>query len=90
MKAARKGDTDAPDPHTFKNGLHFVTFVKGDDGHLWEMEGGRKGPVDRGVLREDEDMLSERAVELGLGRIVALDRGGNARFSCVALAPAEW
>lgn len=91
MRFARQGDTVAPDPNTFKNGLHFVTFVKGNDGHLWELEGGRKGPLDRGILGEMEDVLSPKAVELGLGRIFKMeeDVGGDARFSCIALAAVE-
>ncbi|KAK3372488.1 hypothetical protein B0H63DRAFT_484988 [Podospora didyma] len=86
------GDTTAPvdgnlDEHT---GQHFVAFVKADDGHLWELEGSRNGPLDRGELGEDEDVLSPTALELGLKRVIKLelDAGGNdLRFSCIALAP---
>ncbi len=70
-------------------GQHFVAFVKGDDGHLWELEGGRKGPLDRGALVEDEDLLSPRVLDLALGRLIKMDSdtGGNdLRFSCIALA----
>ncbi|KAF2203480.1 cysteine proteinase [Delitschia confertaspora ATCC 74209] len=69
-------------------GQHFVAFVKGDDGHLWELEGSRKGPVDRGFLGEGEDMLSRKAVERGIGRLIEMekDRGGDLRFSAIALA----
>jgi ubiquitin carboxyl-terminal hydrolase L3 len=71
-------------------GQHFVTFVKADDGHLWELEGSRKGPLDRGVLRDDEDVLSPRALDLGLRRVMAIEQaagGRDLRFSCIALAP---
>jgi ubiquitin carboxyl-terminal hydrolase L3 len=86
MATAVKGDTVAPDAQTFKNGLHFLTFVRGDDGHLWELEGGRKGPLDRGLLGENEDALSKDALEKGLGRLVELEKnsGGDLRFSCIA------
>ncbi|CAN8099085.1 unnamed protein product [Discula destructiva] len=87
------GDTDAAtsgpeaDRHS---GQHFVSFVKGDDGNLWELEGSRKGPINRGKLAEDEDVLSPKALELGLKRVIKLvqDAGINEnRFSCTVLAP---
>ncbi|PNS21972.1 Ubiquitin carboxyl-terminal hydrolase isozyme L3 [Sphaceloma murrayae] len=67
---------------------HFVAFVKGRDGHLWELEGSRKGPIDRGLLAEDEDVLSPRALDLGIRSVIRkeLREGqGDLRFSCLAL-----
>lgn len=66
---------------------HFVAFVKAK-GKLWELEGSRKGPLERGSLADDEDVLSLRALEMGLKRIIRLnnDEGGDVRFSCIALA----
>lgn len=71
-------------------GQHFVAFVKGKDGHLWELEGTRKRPLDRGALADDEDALSEKAIACGLGTLIEMERnsGANLRFSCIALAPA--
>ncbi|TAQ86804.1 hypothetical protein B7494_g4868 [Chlorociboria aeruginascens] len=90
QSVAELGDTAAPSAEEGDRlGQHFVAFVKARDGHLWELEGSRKGPIDRGVLAEGEDVLSERAVELGVGRVMALERdngGGDLRFSCIALA----
>ncbi|OJD32027.1 ubiquitin hydrolase l3 [Diplodia corticola] len=83
--AAVLGDTGAPELGTIAEGA-FVCFVKGDDGHLWELAGYAKGPYDRGELAEGEDMLSERALELGV-RTFLEKAGGDARFSLVALAP---
>lgn len=88
--AAALGDSKAPVlGASVKMGQHFVTFVKAKDGHLWELEGTRKGPLDRGLLGEKDDALSERALELGLGRLINMERaaGGDLRFSCIALAP---
>lgn len=42
-------------------------------------------PIDRGALDESEDMLSARAIELGVGRFVKMAEG-NIEFSIVALA----
>jgi ubiquitin carboxyl-terminal hydrolase L3 len=91
--AAVAGDTEAPDIDTAERlGNHFIAFVKGKDGHLWELEGSRKGPLDRGLLGEGDDVLSERALELGIKRYVKLEEeagGKELRFSCLALAPKE-
>jgi ubiquitin carboxyl-terminal hydrolase L3 len=84
MAAAVRGDTVAPvaeDPI----GYHFLSFVKGQDGHLYELEGSWDGPIDRGQLGEDEDVLSEKALDLGVRRFTKV-ADGNLEFSIVALA----
>ncbi|KAG6003246.1 hypothetical protein E4U54_000724 [Claviceps lovelessii] len=83
-EAASLGDTSAPDAQDDVD-LHYVCFVKGGDGALWELDGRRKGPIRRGELEESEDMLSAKALSLGILKF--LDReGGDLRFSAVALA----
>lgn len=88
---ANLGDTAAPSPEAgHRLGHHFISFVKTNDGHLWELEGSRKGPIDRGVLAEDEDVLSPRALDMGIKRVIKLVQNAgidNLRFSCTALAP---
>ncbi|KAL2257496.1 hypothetical protein VTK26DRAFT_101 [Humicola hyalothermophila] len=66
-------------------GQHFVAYVR-VVGHLWELDGSRIGPVDRGEIGEDEDLLSPKALELGLKRIIKLECSSG-HFSCIALAP---
>lgn len=82
--AAQGGDTQAPNADDNVD-LHFVCFVKGSDGHLWEMDGRRKGPLDRGALEADEDVLSAPALERSVRKFMA--RESDPRFSLVALAP---
>lgn len=41
-------------------------------------------PIDRGALDESEDMLSERAIELGVGKYVKMS-DGNLEFSIIAM-----
>lgn len=84
MASAVKGDSKAPDAAE-RCGYHFITFVKGKDGQLYEMEGGWNGPIARGALEEHEDCLSERAVELGVRKYLR-EAQGNTEFSMVALA----
>ncbi|KAK8927283.1 Ubiquitin carboxyl-terminal hydrolase isozyme L3 [Metarhizium brunneum] len=83
-EAASAGDTAAPDAQDNVD-LHYVCFVKGSDGALWELDGRRKGPIRRGELQENEDMLSERALGMGILRFLERE-GGDLRFSAVALA----
>ncbi|KAJ5820567.1 Peptidase C12 ubiquitin carboxyl-terminal hydrolase 1 [Penicillium riverlandense] len=87
--AAKLGDTAAPQAEDSVD-LHFVAFVKGDDGTLWELDGRRKGPLARGVLKEGEDALSDAALDLGARRFLKTEaEGGNPdlRFSLVSLGP---
>ncbi|KAI2472970.1 ubiquitin carboxyl-terminal hydrolase [Annulohypoxylon bovei var. microspora] len=84
QEAASQGATTAPDAQDDVD-LHYVCFVKTEDGTLWELDGRRKGPIARGKLEESEDVLSEKA--LLWGPLKFLERGGgDMRFSCVALA----
>ena len=88
-EAAQTGDSTAPelgeDP-----GHAFIAFVKGKDGNLYELDGARKGPINRGKLGADEDVLSETA--LIIGPIPYMKReeeagSGNLNFHCTLLAP---
>lgn len=82
--AATQGATSAPDAQDDVD-LHYVCFVKGSDGALWELDGRRRGPIRLGELRPDEDVLSDKG--LALGALKFLERGGaDLRFSAVALA----
>jgi ubiquitin carboxyl-terminal hydrolase L3 len=84
MRAARLGSSEAPlaEAHV---GHHFIAFVKGKDGHLWELEGTANGPIDRGALADEDDMLSDKALQQGVKRFMKFGKG-NVDFSIVALA----
>lgn len=83
-EAASQGATEAPQAADDID-LHYVCFVRGNDGTLWELDGRRKGPLARGQLEEGEDVLSEKA--LTWGPLKFLEReGADLRFSAVALA----
>lgn len=89
--AAAQGDTAAP-PAEDEVNLHFVAFIKSSQGNLWELDGRRKGPLNRGKLKDDEDVLSPTALGLGVRRFLKREEegggGGDLRFSMLALAPA--
>lgn len=97
QEAAKGGDTAAPDAESQVD-LHFVCFVTTstttDQGKrenlLWELDGRRKGPLLRGPLGEDEDVLSEKGMALGIQSFLKREedaKAGDLRFSCVALGP---
>ncbi|GAM90177.1 hypothetical protein ANO11243_082170 [Dothideomycetidae sp. 11243] len=86
--AASGGDTAAPSAEDQVD-LHYVCFVKSQQGKLWEMDGRRIGPLERGKLAADEDVLSERALDLGVRSFLKREQqagGGELRFSLIALA----
>lgn len=93
QSTANLGESTVPSLEAMDRlGQHFVAFVKGDDGHLWELEGSRKGPLDRGILDHDEDVLSPKALDRGIRRIINMEKeagGTDLRFSCIALAPSS-
>jgi len=86
--AASKGDT-APPQLQDEVEHHYVCFVASAKGNLWELDGRRIGPINRGPLREGEDVLSERALDLGVRSFLKREEGaggGDLRFSLVALS----
>ena len=88
--AATSGDSAVPDANDSVD-LHYVCFVKGKNGNLWEMDGRRKGPLDRGELAAEDDVLSEAALNKGVRAFLKREEeagGGELRFSLITLAEA--
>ncbi|KAL9051799.1 MAG: hypothetical protein Q9162_005793 [Coniocarpon cinnabarinum] len=89
LKAGSGGDSTVPEADS-KVDLHYVCFVKSDDNRLWELDGARKGPIELGQLGPDEDVLSEKALNVGVRSFLNREKkagGGNLRFSLICLAP---
>ena len=83
------GQSTAPDAEDNID-LHYVCFVKDEKNNLWEMDGRRKGPLNRGPLGSDEDVLSDKALDLGVRKFLKREEeagGGELRFSLITLAP---
>lgn len=84
---ALQGDTEAPENAEDEVDFHYVCFAKSHrNGHLYELDGDRKGPIDRCALDQDDDVLSERA--LGVISEFIRSVGKELGFSLLALAPA--
>ncbi|KAI9723988.1 MAG: hypothetical protein M1812_000706 [Candelaria pacifica] len=89
QSAAALGDSTAPSAED-KIDLHYVCFVKSSNSHLWELDGRRKGPIDRGMLAAGDDVLSEEALNIGVRSFLKREEevgGGELRFSLIALGP---
>jgi ubiquitin carboxyl-terminal hydrolase L3 len=89
QSAASQGQSHAPGAEDDVD-LHYVCFVKDEKNNLWEMDGRRKGPLNRGLLDASEDVLSEKALDLGVRRFLKREEetgGGELRFSLITLAP---
>lgn len=87
--AAAGGDSTAPDANANVD-LHFVAFIKDADNNLWELDGRRKGPLNRGKLSKEQDVLSEQGQEIGVRAFLKREEeagGGELRFSVVMLGP---
>lgn len=85
---ALQGDSKAPENPEEDADFHYVCFVKSHkDGHLYELDGDRKGPVDRGPLASDEDVLAECGLSV-IREFIQREDAGETGFSLLVLAPA--
>lgn len=68
--------------------FHYVCFVKSHKtGHLYQMDGDRKGPVDLGgSLEDDEDVLAEAGLSV-VRKFIEREGGENMNFGLLVLAP---
>jgi ubiquitin carboxyl-terminal hydrolase L3 len=84
--AAVRGDSDVPSNAEDEVDFHYICFVQSHkSGRIYEMDGDKKGPVDTGViLREDEDLLSERGLRL-VKEFIQRENGENPNFCLLAL-----
>ncbi|KAI0970847.1 ubiquitin carboxyl-terminal hydrolase, family 1 [Xylaria arbuscula] len=81
------GDTEAPENPEDEVYFHYVCFVKSHHSdNLFILDGDQDGPVDKGLLVED-DLLSSQGIEAIQEFIRRHDNGGN--FSLLALAPSK-
>ncbi len=87
-RAAAQGSTAAPNANDEVD-YHYVAFVKSHkNNRLYEMDGRKKGPVDKGIkLKGDEDLFSEGGLSL-VKEFIKREQDGNPNFSLMALVPA--
>ena len=85
---ALQGDSDVPENAGDEVDVHYVCFVKSSkSGHVYELDGDRKGPVDHGALGSDDDVLSGDGLDI-VQKLICREEGTNVSFSLLALVPA--
>lgn len=83
-EVAKKGDTEAPINPEDEVDFHYISFIKSNvDGHLYQLDGDRKRPIDLGLLDTDADVLSDRCLDVI--RSMIAEEAGNLNFSLMAL-----
>ncbi|KAJ7846035.1 ubiquitin C-terminal hydrolase L3 [Mycena olivaceomarginata] len=84
-RAATQGSTAVPNAEDEVN-FHYVCFVKSPlNGHLYDLDGDKNGPVDRDLsLEGDRGMLSA-----GLKLVKSYIKDGNPNFQLMALVPSS-
>lgn len=82
---ARQGTSRVPDSAEDEVDFHYICFVKSrKESHLYELDGDRRGPIDRGkTLKPDDDLLSETV--LGVIREYINGGQGAIGFGLMAL-----
>lgn len=81
-----QGQTEAPDADSSVN-FHFMTFVRGSDGHVYELDGRRSGPIDLGAL--EAHVLGNDAVLKKIQFYMnSTDEDQRHNFALMAIAPA--
>ncbi|KAH8921344.1 cysteine proteinase [Atractiella rhizophila] len=80
--AAATGDSNGL-PKEIEAYHHFTAFVKVEDGTLWELNGALDGPLVRGQLGAEEDVLSERAMDWTARKFLSNEQ--EMTFSIVAV-----
>ena len=85
---ALQGQTAPPEHPDDDVDNHYTCFVRSQkNGHLYELDGDKKGPIDHGlVMGADDDMLSPAALKFVREY---LQRDGSLQFSLLALCEAQ-
>lgn len=87
-EVALQGDSEVPANAEDEVDYHYVCFVKSHrNNHLYELDGDRKGPIDRGILGADEDVMSHDGLNV-IREYLQRENGENPNFSLLALGPA--
>ncbi|KAG7196231.1 uncharacterized protein KQ657_000244 [Scheffersomyces spartinae] len=84
-----QGQTQAPSSEDDIN-FHFITFIKGQDNHSYELDGRRKGPIDltgSSTPSSSPSVLEDPTVVEKIQYYMDMAGEQNAYFSLMALAP---
>ncbi|KAJ7591548.1 ubiquitin carboxyl-terminal hydrolase [Mycena floridula] len=89
--AAKQGDSAVPESAEAEVDYHYVCFVASRKTHrLFEMDGSKKGPVDRGIIIEEgQDVMCDAGLGLIREFLQREAASGNENFSLLALVPSN-
>ncbi|KAK6456053.1 ubiquitinyl hydrolase 1 [Scheffersomyces xylosifermentans] len=82
-----KGQTAAPsaDESVY---FHFITYIKGKDNHLYELDGRRKGPIDLGESVKESNIINDPHVREKIQFYIDnADEANKHNFAIMAIAP---
>lgn len=86
-----QGQTSAPDPSELVD-LHFITFVKGKDNHVYELDGRRQGPIDLGeyAFGDDSNIINDpHLIDKIKFYMDNADEENKHNFAMIALGPSD-
>ena len=84
-KVARDGDSQAPANPEDDVDFHYTSFVKSaTGGRLYELDGVLSGPMEVGTLGADEDVVSEKALQV-IKEFIKIHGGEKIGFGMLAL-----
>ncbi|SGZ46476.1 CIC11C00000005370 [Sungouiella intermedia] len=81
-----QGQTEAP-AAADNTEYHFITYVRGADGHLYELDGRRTGPVDLGPSSDPHILNDSKLVEKIQFYMDNTDESQRNNFALMAVAP---
>lgn len=82
--AAQSGDSDVPDNAEDEVDYHYICFARSDkDGHIYELDGDSKGPIDTGIFGPATDLLAPEPLSL-IRRYIDREHD-NVNFNLMAL-----
>lgn len=85
---ALQGDSEVPESAEDEVDYHYVCFVKSQiNQHLYELDGDRNGPIDRGFFGADQDVMAGNGLDV-IREYIQREKGGNPSFGLLALGPA--
>lgn len=85
---AEKGDSEGPENPEDEVDFHYICFVNSlKNSRLYELDGDKRGPIDRGAFHDNGDMLSQGCLKL-IKEFIDRENGENISFSLMALVPA--